>query len=376
MIGTIKPSATAGGQPIVNAGDDTTPLGSSAATTSVDYNGLRSTSNNDTGLNLGGHVTGAVNQDINDPLSTKRGAISSNPQSNPPATNIANATFTYPILFASTSGSWIHGVSSNIEGVDRESPQSLPAASNPQISQTVSWAFTFPGNPLLYNSFGHTNLFDIQGPGGLGGVAVFSNAYYPALDPFATAYRNAASNTSLNVTPNFIADEPNTTVPTPTGMGGSAVLDDIGQARPDFKVRPLVLAQNAVAASGAPATMADTDTGQTGFPLDLNGHFFDKEFAGAGGAATGATQFPPISAVNGFGYSNTANYNNDGQHPLGDYHVWLRLPGYSNVGTRLANGSVNGGLAYTDVNNQIPDGVRGSTSPRTWAGGYGCAITG
>ena len=49
-----------------------------------------------------------------------------------------------------------------------------------------------------------------------------SNVYYPAMDPYALAYRNTPTTVpptttpySLNETPNYIADEPNMIPTTP-----------------------------------------------------------------------------------------------------------------------------------------------------------------
>ena len=124
----------------------------------------------------------------------------------------------------------------------------------------------------------------------------------------------------------------------------------------------------------ATVPIPDAHTGLTGFPLSLNGLFFDRQYAGAGaGPGFAATQFPSAAnaefqrgerSIGGqsSATATTGNYNNDGQHPLGDYHVWPRLPGYSNIGTQLANTATNAyngtTFNYFDVNNQTPDGVR------------------
>ena len=106
-----------------------------------------------------------------------------------------------------------------IEGEDRVSPL-ISAVTNPANlgaagdSHLIGWSIASPGDESRANTRGHTNLFTIEGPGGTAGAAVFSNAYFPATDPYATSYRNTTAS-SLSANPNSDLDEPNTTAPTP-----------------------------------------------------------------------------------------------------------------------------------------------------------------
>src|SRR5262249_40042362 len=119
-----------------------------------------------------------VNQDINDPLTTTEGALSSdiaNPQTNP-AVRLRNQAFQYPMLFVTDVEGNLHAVNSNTEGEDRVTDAAL--------SYTIGWPL-FGLTDQIENQFSqiHTLQFSQQGPGGPGGVAVITNAYFPSLDP-------------------------------------------------------------------------------------------------------------------------------------------------------------------------------------------------
>ena len=174
-VATVTPATALYGQSI-GGNPSTTSLNQASATTNtIDYNGLPSTPQPNA-LIPGGHVTGAVNQDINDPITNTRGRISSSPSTQPgiaansgglyngtvPA--IANAAFQYPILFATTTGSFLHGISTNIEGEDRWGAQVATTNAEAGDSRPVGWAF-LPGNPGRFNA-DHTQVFLQYGPGG------------------------------------------------------------------------------------------------------------------------------------------------------------------------------------------------------------------
>ena len=190
---------------------------------------------------------------------------------------------------------------------------------------------------------GHTLMFSQFGPGGPGGVAVMSNAYFPALDPSYTNKERATANPTSPYR-NYRNGEPNTTSPTPykNATGAPTLKEPVANnddPRPDFRPRslsPLI--------GGISPPAADTNTGQPGFPLDFHGLFFDKRFAGKNGSVL------PNKAYD----SSPANFQDSGltdlvkdavgyQNPNGSYKVKLRLPGYSYIGGLIPPRRCRGG---------------------------------
>ena len=109
--------------------------------------------------------------------------------------------------------------------------------------------------------------------------------------------------------------------------------------------------------------MSDIHTGQSGLPLDPNGLFFDKRWAGGAYASTQ----DPNSVVQ----TENTLYNHDShtalydpyyhvtQDPNGDFHVRIvRVPAYSGIGESLSSTNTdptyNANIAY---NNQLSSGV-------------------
>jgi hypothetical protein len=316
-----------------------------------------------------------VNQDINDPITTTEGARGTNP--NPingfpqpdPANRIPNTAYQFPTLFVSDEDGNLFSISTNIEGEDRETALRGAFAGNPAIpadneSTTTGWAI-FGVDDLRFTE-NHIYQFSVNGPGGPGGVAVVTNAYFPALDPgFANTARAVANpNDPFRFYP---FGEPNTTTPTPFGVAGNplpvggAPLANNDDPRPDFRPRSFARFSTADpgpdgtlgTADDVPTSPPDWETGLSGFPLDHNGLFFDKRFAGQRAVGEPA----PTMINNGFQPIVVGNAVTPipGQHPNGDFQVRLRLPGYSFIGA-LAGPDPT--LAETDENNQIPDGAR------------------
>ncbi|MDX1933951.1 MAG: hypothetical protein SFU56_15230, partial [Capsulimonadales bacterium] len=275
-----------------------------------------------------------VNQDINDPLSTTAGAFNTDPNQTLQTRN--NQAFQYPMLMVTDVDGNLHAVNSNTEGEDR--------ISDPARSYTVGWPlYGFTDQIERQFTQIHSLQFSIQGPGGPGGVAVITNAYFPSLDP---AYANTARAAANPTDPfrYYPYGEPNTTNPTPSSASAAAIpTNGNDDPRPDF--RPRSLSQGVAGAVGPPAVTAvpaDRHTGQTGFPLDLNGLFFDKRFAGLNNAVLPGTVL------------NTDPINvEQTQHPNGSYLVRTRLPGYSYIG-----GLIDSIDPAANKNNQLPEGAR------------------
>ncbi len=268
-----------------------------------------------------------VNADIDDPLATTRGAFGGEGGTLPTATE-TNRAYSYPSLWATTQGGFLHEVSTNIEGED-------PIAVNGELG-TLGWALV-DGDLEAYNPR-HNLFFTKFGPGGSGsGIAIFTNAYYPSLD--ADFARRADLKAKTDPTewssayPFHPTFEPVTQTPV-TDFGDSP--------RPHFQPRPLYAGNAAI-----PVPIArDEHTGRAGFPLDLNGLLYDKRFKDP--------------AVSGSGYPFGVTNNTAGK---------LRLPGYSvlnttgrPVGTPISDGErrsfigANAGAIGQDYINDNPTG--------------------
>ena len=340
-----------------------------------------------------------TNQDINDPISTTRGSLYSDVPLDPTRTRLIqpettarvfNQPYQFPTLFAITTNGVLHEISSNIEGEDFSTVASLG------YSTTTGWGFQGLGTlENRVNSAGHVEqaLQELLGgaTGPASGVAIVTPAYFPALDPQFVNTRRAAAPAVVPADnyPNYPYGSPNTLIPTPPVPVGITTANN-DDPRPDFHVRPLSpgtigdpgpdgIAGNA---DDIPVVLPDRHTGQTGFPLDLNGLFFDKRFAGNGTRTfpveVGATvynenfisaqsdvPFTPILAAGtytgAYPYPALANPLAVqqpailGQDPNGDYTVGLRLPAYSDIGTGLDTLAAPVARLF---NNQQPDGLR------------------
>jgi len=289
-------------------------------------------------------LTHFIAQDINDPLTTTEGALATDTgNADTSAVNrIPNLAYQYPMLFVTDAEGNLHAASSNIEGEDR----SVVNDANFNRSFTVGWPL-FGVTENIENQFqqGHTLHFSQFGPGGPGGVAVVTNTYYPSLDP---NYVNSARATAdpTGAYRNYPYGEPNTTSPTPyrSADGAPTTVEPIANnddPRTDFRPRSLSPLNSLTNA-------ADTNTGQTGFPLDLNGLFFDRRFAGKGGVVL------PNNAQD----THPANETQSSlitQNPNGAYTVKLRVPGYSYIGGLLTAADFPNGV---NPNDQVPDGAR------------------
>ena len=322
-----------------------------------------------------------VNQDINDPLSTtegERGSFPTNPVTDP-ANRIPNTAYQYPMLFITDENGTLQAASTNIEGEDIDTDSATIGESS-----TVGWALLDVNADRF--AVNHALHFIVGAAGGPAGVAVVTDAYFPALSPtFLNVVRQAATpNDPFSVYPN---GEPNQTAPTPFNDQTLVPLPDNTPAvipaqnnddpRPDF--RPRSFSPGVAPTVGDPiGVAADFNTGQSGFPLDANGLFFDRRFAGRSAVAGGTTD--PTSQNNGlYDSANPASAVPiagatdvrliPGQHPNGNYGVKIRLPGYSYIGGKLQPDPL-----YRDsiLNNQVPDGARtsgnGSQTPPLAAG--------
>lgn len=330
-----------------------------------------------------------VNQDINDPLSTSEGARSSNPNATAPdgVDRRPNTAYQFPMLFVTDEGNTLQAVSTNIEGEDLDTDFGTI-----NESSTTGWAL-WDVSPDRFTP-DHQLQFIVEGAGGPSGVSVVTNAYFPSL---SATFLNTLRQTTNPADPfaPYQFGEPNTTSPTPykdTGALSNPVVIPLANnddPRPDFRPRSF--------SSGPPAnpgpdgifgtpddTLAgpsDRQTGLTGFPLDLNGLFFDKRFAGR---STLPTQWP-LSQNDGLYDSldptTTATVNPnpntttsggqllpiEGQHPNANYSVHIRLPGYSYIGGHFSADPVDN-VDTTDRNNELPDGAR---SPRNTGNNIG-----
>lgn len=238
-----------------------------------------------------------VNQDIGDPLATSR-ATWSFLDVPTPATPVNNA-YQYPTLLVTTAQGALYEVSTNIEGED---PSAATSAEIPDAGldgnrfAPLGWAFA-DGDQKRYNDL-HVWLFSKVGPGGSGtGISVVTNAYFPALDSEYARRADVLTKQVANATASYIfypKDEPQSLV--------SSYGDE---RRPGFLPRPLYQGNAADALATPVITAVDPDyhTGQTGYPLDLNGLFYDKRYA-------------PATAT---------NHNADGK---------IKLPAYDQQGNR------------------------------------------
>ena len=358
-----------------------------------------------------------VNQDINDSISTTRGSVYSDVPLGPNQTRFIqaetaqrffNQSYEYPTLFVTTTSGFLNEISTNIEGQDFSTYD--PANPLTTSSAAVGWGLQGLGRlEQAYNIQGHVHQMQISLGGGSGGpvagVAVVTPAYFPALDPSFTNPQRVAAPATVPAdnfrnypygSPNVVGTPGGATTPPTPNLVTTGNNDD---PRPDFHVRPL--SPGAVAQAGPdgvpntaddiPFVLPDRHTGQTGFPLDLNGLFFDKRFAGLGTRATtgeiGVTvynesfieadpatgqataPFTPIVGQNA--YTGAYPYPAldgafaatppvvrpvfQGQDPNGDFTVGVRLPAYSDIGTSL---DTVGTPVNQLFNNQQADGLR------------------
>lgn len=233
-----------------------------------------------------------VNQDIDDPLATSRGGYFD--EAAAPAANLPNIAYQYPVLWATTAGNdlrdgSLYELNSNIEGEEGDS--------------TLGWALV-EADLDRFNArhIYHLNLYGLGGPGS--GAVSMTNAYYEAFDKGYTARRQAwraklAGDTSIDY-PYYPEQEP---------QQQASIFNDA--PRPHFKPRRFFEGNG----GAVPPLATDEHTGQTGFPLDQNGLFYDKGFA---------TDLDPVTPP--------ANNNESGRY---------RLPGYSQI-THPVTGDVAG----------------------------------
>ncbi len=260
-----------------------------------------------------------VNQDIGDGVATTRGSFAVTPA------DTTNRAYQFPTLFVTTAGGNILEISTNIEGEDSST------LADPLYNETSALGWALTTDLERFNVNDHVILYLATAPGGPGtGVGVFTNAYFPSLDP---RYRNTRAKPPTtgypaDTTTGFPAYPPQE--PNIAARTDAPLLTD---PRPDFQPRGLYAgdAQNPGpdGALGTPddiLTPPDLHTGQTGFPLDLNGLFYDKAFARVDNAAS----VTPLRET-----------NDDGK---------VRLPGYSGIGTKAPNTP----RVSDDVPNQLP----------------------
>ncbi len=264
-----------------------------------------------------------VNQDIDDPLTTTRGAFLD--PTITPAANLENTAYQYPVLWVTTHGSdsqsgSLYEISANIEGEDG--------------SSTLGWAVVEGSlDRLNPEHVIHLSLFGLGGPGT--GVVSFTNAYHESLDTDFTARRLAwRAKNGADPSVDF-AYYPELEPAAQASLHNDA-------PRPHFRPRPLF--EGNPAAVPAPL-LADEHTGQSGFPLDLNGLFYDKTYA-----TTLDPTLPP------------GNNNEAGKY---------RLPGYTGIGNpaftperpvsdaeRAVALVASGGVRSDDFDNVNPAGHR------------------
>lgn len=325
-----------------------------------------------------------VNQEIDDPLATTRGSWT-----NPVPPTVAeeqNTAYQYPTLLVTTSAGYLHEISTNIEGQDPSmatDPRFPGAGTVGNQFGPLGWAFT-DGDPALYNPHGHVRMFSVRGPGGTGnGISVLTNAYFPSLDTgYARRKDRLAKQTAPTVNPTGIfltypKDEPRSTT--------SAYGDG-----PKAGLLPRTLYQgNAADATTTPPTpLVDPDwhTGQTGFPLDLNGLFYDKRFADGTGTnrnADGRLRLPaydkqgelsstPPPTGTGIPETNseraahvTAGTPQINDNPAGQNVTWIYTTGEDGIFYAYtpvmspALGGVSSGYSGGQPNQSVPDGLMG-----------------
>ena len=238
-----------------------------------------------------------VNQDIGDPLATSRGTW--NFLDAPTPVTPVNNAYQYPTLLVTTAQGALYEVSTNIEGED---PSAATSSEIPDAGldgnrfAALGWAFA-DGDQTRFNDL-HVWFFSKVGPGGSGaGISVVTNAYFPALDSDYARREDHLTKQAGSASESYIyypKDEP------------QALLSSYGdERRPAFLPRPLYQGNAADGLATPPITTVNPDyhTGQTGFPLDLNGLFYDKRYAPATGT----------------------NHNADGK---------IKLPAYDQQGNR------------------------------------------
>ncbi|WP_394793181.1 hypothetical protein [Armatimonas sp.] len=256
-----------------------------------------------------------VNQDIGDPLTTTRGTWDGVA---PPVigTDDQNLAYQYPSLLVTTALGALHQLSTNIEGEDPS------AATDPNVNPifrdnfaALGWSLT-EGNIDRYNTHDHVLLFSKDGPGGAGtGISVVTNAYFPSLD---SGYARRKDRLTKQTAP--MADPSGKYVAYPT-KEPQALTSLYGDGpRPGFQARPLYSGNPADGTTTPPTALVDPDwnTGQTGFPLDLHGLFYDKRHATA----------------------TATNHNVDGK---------LKLPAYDQQGVFSTTPPVATGVPETNL---------------------------
>lgn len=297
------------------------------------------------------------NQDVNDSISTTEGQRGSGGAVTDPVNRVPNTAYQYPMIYVTDENDILRSISANTEGEDYDTDSATLGQ-----SATVGWGLLYV-NPDRF-SVNQQLHFAIIGAGGSAGVAVVTDAYFPALSPtFANADRAAANPADPF---RFYQDgEPNTTSPTPyRDVAGTLDPTPIPLAnnddpRPDFRPRSFSPGRATL-----PIVEADRHTGQSGFPLDLNGLFFDKRYAGKHDPAFTAPNpmnnglYDIANPTNPVPAPNSQKNTIPGQHPNGNFNVRLRLPGYSYIGGHANPLDPFDNVDAADTNNQVPNGAQ------------------
>ena len=255
-----------------------------------------------------------VNQDVDDPLATTLGTSATQ-------TNLRiNQAYQYPTLFVATKEGFLHELSTNLEGEDTTLPSVIV---NPgDTSAALGWATT--EDPDRFNDL-HVYLVSRMGPGGTGaGISVVTNAYFPGRDREYANLIGSAQKARTDLSGYFRFY--------PVGQPGSVTLipDYQDNPRPGLLPRPLVRQILPTQVN------ADTHTGESGFPLDLRGLFYDKRYR----------------------TTSKTNPNEGGM---------VRLPGYSGMGSDIDPTVFDPQAPESDTerlssNASLPPGVLGAES--------------
>jgi hypothetical protein len=235
-----------------------------------------------------------VDQEIDDSLATTRGThymqqllTSTTPSlvAPPPTYDVS---YQFPVLFVSTAGpsdgignpvtaGEVHELSTNLDGEDTSS---LVNGSEPgqtgNVFETSNLGWAFSTDTSDFNNQGqHVYQLGIFGPGGSGtGIAVLTPGYFPSMDPafpYGTSKTTGAGGndngdpTAANF-PYYPVGEPNL-APGPFPAGGHGGV---------FRPRSLAGGISFI----SPGPIPDKYSGNSGFPLDGNGLFFNKQYAG------------------------------------------------------------------------------------------------
>ncbi|WP_309717550.1 hypothetical protein [Armatimonas sp.] len=277
-----------------------------------------------------------VNQDISDPITTTRGSWEG--VLPPFPADEVNKAFQYPTLLVTTAQGVLHEVSTNIEGED----PSVATNGGIQDAGTVGnqfgplgWALTEGDDLNRYNPHGHVIMFTQEGPGGAGtGISVVTNAYFPSLDS-GYARRQDRLTKQILPTPDPTGKYTHYPQGEPQSLAATAGYNSLDNPRAGLLPRPLYQGNGANGAATPAVAAVDPDwhTGQTGFPLDMNGLFYDRRFA------------------NG----NATNHNADGR---------LRLPAYDQQGTRSATPPVAGSTGIPETNLERGTNVTAMTADK------------